>query len=186
MPIVLPSKNMWPHQPELSNIYFPWSPPQVIPQQNPCSIRSIHFEYLERYALHFVEHSEDGFQEFYPFPWLYVLIAPQIFLNELDHFSHFWIIFCAVSMTSQWNILTPHSFRVSTMGVIASLAFLMFSLCVESNTLFIGTYLPRYSSRNLVSKIWLFLCVPVEAFWCFLSVFTAVSHVWYGFFVKIS
>ena len=111
MPIVLPSKNMWPHQPELSNIYFPWSPPQVIPQQNPFSIRSIHFEYLERYALHFVEHSEDGFQEFYPFPWLFILIAPQIFLNELDHFSHFWMIFCAISMTSQWNILTPTQFQ---------------------------------------------------------------------------
>ena len=56
----------------------------------------------------------------------------------------------------------PHSFRMCTMGVIASLAFLMFSLCIESNTLFIGTYLPQYLFRNLVSNIWLFLCSPLE------------------------
>ena len=78
----------------------------------------------------------------------------------------------------------PHSFSVSTMGVIASLAFLMFSLCVESNTLFIGTSLPVYSSRNLVSNIWLFLWVHVGAFWSFLNVFIAVGYVRYGFFWK--
>ena len=31
-----------------------------------------------------------------------------------------------------------------------------------------------YSTKNLCYKILLFLCVPVETFWCFLNVFTSV------------
>ena len=77
----LSQSNLWPHRPELSNICFPWPSPQVVPWKDPCSIWSINFEYLERYTLNFIDHSKDGFQVFYPFPWLYTLTALQNFLN---------------------------------------------------------------------------------------------------------
>ena len=83
--------------------------------------------------------------------------------------------------TFQWNILTPTQFQGVYNGHNSFSSFLNVFLCVESNTLFIGTPLPLYSSRNLVSNIWHFLCDLVWVFWCFLNVFTAVSHVWYGF-----
>ena len=66
------------------------------------------------------------------------IILLQDFQNQLDHFfqllDYFWIIFYTVPVTSKWNILMQ-SFTVSTMGVIASLVFLIFPLCVKSNTL---------------------------------------------------
>ena len=39
-------------------------------------------------------------------------------------------------------------------------------------------FIPKSDLRN---NIWLFLCVFVGAFWCFLNVFIAAGHVWYGF-----
>ena len=88
-------------------------------------------------------------------------------------FSHFWMIFCVVPMTSQWNILTSTQFQGVYNGSSNFPSFF-------NTFLFIGTSLLLYSSINLVSNIWIFLCVPVGVFWCFLNVFTAVGHVRYG------
>ena len=74
---------------------------------------------------------------------------------------------------------------VSIIRVIASIAFLILSLCVELNTLFIWTSLPLYSSINLVRHIW-FLCVPVGVFSSFLDVLIAVGHVQSGFPYRFS
>ena len=57
-----------------------------------------------------MRHSEADFQGFCSLPWLHAIIVLQDFLNWLDHFSYFWIIFCAVIVITQWNILTNTQF----------------------------------------------------------------------------
>ena len=75
-------------------------------------------------------HSEDGFQGFYLLPGLSATIVLQGFLNWQDHISllldHFLHCPC--------EYFDSYSFTVSTMGEIAFLVFLIFSLFVKSNT----------------------------------------------------
>ena len=53
-----------------------------------------------------MRHSEDDSQGFYPLPGLFAIIFLQDSEISFINFSHFWTIFCAVPVTSQWNILT--------------------------------------------------------------------------------
>lgn len=50
-------------------------------------------------------HSDDGSQGFHPLPQLCAIIVPPRFPICKIIFSHFWISFCAVTVTSQQNIL---------------------------------------------------------------------------------
>ena len=47
-----------------------------------------------------------------------------------------------------------------------------------------GRWVGNYvcSSKNLRNNILPYMCVFVGAFWSSLNVFTAVGHIWYGFF----
>ena len=53
---------------------------------------------------------EAGFPGFCTLPWLKAIIVLQDFLNWQDHFSYFWMIFCAISVIDQRNILTNTQF----------------------------------------------------------------------------
>ena len=62
---------------------------------------------LKQYIM---RNSEAGFQGFCTLPWLKAIIVLQDFLNWQDHFSYFWMIFCAISVIDQRNILTNTQF----------------------------------------------------------------------------
>ena len=113
---------------------------------------------------------------FYPLPQLYTIIV-----------LHFWIMFCTVPVTTQWNIFTYHSFPVSTMEVIASLIFIKNFLCAKSDTLFISTSLPLYHS--LIQRRFAFpLKIPPSLFFIYLfiiiTVVITIAYYYYYFYYQ--
>ena len=81
-----------------------------------------------------MRHSEAGFSRFLspPSTLRFIISArfPELVRPLFLLLDDFLCCLCDISM----ECLETHTFLVSTMGVIVSLVFLIFSLCIKSNT----------------------------------------------------